>query len=343
MNQFKYFSNQRIYNDIYFQYPKVFIYGDKYKNLSDGAKLAYMLLKNELTSAIHHNLVDENGYIYFEMTSSYLAILMNCSERKVARVKSELEEANLLMQVKMGFDKNSGKNKPNRLYLAELEVTDRDVYLMNKNAETLDNSGHAKMAGRSKSVENAQKPDTTTIQENKKTSKTAETLDNSGRAKMAENVYKYNNQDTNRHLKDTDKDELQNQIFLDNFVASCHTSQVPTFIPDKVLQLIATFSPSYEVASQTVKTIHNAKYKAQEQTGIMIVFEELEQQGINAEAGLYQTLLKAYQKNKTEKVKDIQNLIFVYVRNWFIEKPIALIQQDQNQESLPDVSMDSWL
>ena len=38
-------------------------------------------------------------------------------------------DANLLYQKHMGFNPRSGKNEPNRLYLADLEVTAKDVYI----------------------------------------------------------------------------------------------------------------------------------------------------------------------------------------------------------------------
>ncbi|MGX2947046.1 replication initiator protein A [Enterococcus alishanensis] len=343
------------YIEKYYKFPSFLIQNEKYSKMSDSAKITYMLFKNEFRRSIHENWVDSDGILYFEFTQADLMSKLNCYQGKVKSIIEQLEKFDLILIDKGEFNPKKKKNEKNKYYLLKPEVTADDIFIQsqfeksvelerhldsvknieestlfrdaktahrNVGAETLDNTGNAKIARRNK---------------------TAETLDNTGNAKIAQEYYINKNLDTNRHLIDTEKDKLQNQIFLDNFVASCHMSQVPTFIPDKVLQLIATFSPNVEIASQTVKTIHNAKYKAQEQTGTTIVFEELEQQGINAEEGLYQTLLKAYQKNKTEKVKDIQNLIFVYVRNWFIEKPIALIQQDQNQESLPDVSMDSWL
>ena len=57
--------------------------------------------------------------------------------------------AGLLFQIKQGFDPKKKKNLPNRLYLADLEVTAKDVYIKqdfaNKTAETLDTSGLAQM------------------------------------------------------------------------------------------------------------------------------------------------------------------------------------------------------
>ncbi|MBG0373448.1 replication protein RepA, partial [Enterococcus faecium] len=56
--------------------------------------------------------------------------------------------------------------------------------------------------------------------------------------------------------------------------------------------------------------------------------------------------LKAYQKQKTEKVNNLQNLIFVYVKNWFVEKAIAAKLANEQRETfneLPTVSTENWL
>ncbi|WP_195757598.1 replication initiator protein A, partial [Enterococcus faecalis] len=45
MNNFKFFNVNRIYNELFYQFPKVLIASDKYKKMSDSTKIAYMLLK----------------------------------------------------------------------------------------------------------------------------------------------------------------------------------------------------------------------------------------------------------------------------------------------------------
>ncbi|EME3587320.1 replication protein RepA, partial [Enterococcus faecium] len=150
----------------------------------------------------------------------------------------------------------------------------------------------------------------------------------------------------NRHNIDTEKDRLQDQLLLDNFETIMKSDSIATFVPERVLNLIKTFSSSYSEAQKTVQTIHNAKKKAETESGISIVFEELDSYYVNAEQELYTTLLKAYQKLKIEKVENIQNLIFVYVKNWFIEKPIAAKVSSEkrlNSESIPSTVTKNWL
>lgn len=106
----------RLYNEFFFQFPKAFITDDKYKDLSDGAKIIYMLLKDRASVAILKKQYDEYGDVYFTFSNKELSQLSNYSERKVTSAKKELMDRGLLEQVQLG-----GKQKP-RLYLGELDV-----------------------------------------------------------------------------------------------------------------------------------------------------------------------------------------------------------------------------
>ncbi|MEI1233315.1 replication initiator protein A [Enterococcus mundtii] len=343
MSTFNYLKANRAYNELYYQYPKVFIESDTYKELSEGAKIAYMLLKARSELAILKNQIDEQGNLYFEFTGKELATMMNCSERRITSIKKELEDFCLLKQVPMGFNKTTGKNEKNRLYLAELEVSNQDVYLMQKRenyAQSLDNSGLAEFATQSKEAKTSESLDNSGLANFAAQSKNSQSLDNSGLAEFAKELN--NSLDTNRHNIDTEKDHLQDQLLLDNLETIMKDNSIATFVPERVLSLIKTFSSSYSEAQKTVQTIHNAKAKAEKDTQTKIIFEDLDIYGLNAEQELYQTLLKAYQKLKTEKVENIQNLIFVYVKNWFMENPIAAKQQAESSEELPKISLHDW-
>nr|AAO52838.1 putative replication protein RepA [Enterococcus faecium] len=75
---------------------------------------------------------------------------------------------------------------------------------------------------------------------------------------------------------DTETDQLQNQVLLDNFVDIMKEDSINTFVPENVLNLIKTFSSTYEDAQKTVQTIHNAKKKAEELEQTVVVYEELD-------------------------------------------------------------------
>ncbi|HHA5340209.1 TPA: replication initiator protein A, partial [Enterococcus faecium] len=332
--------SKEIYREKYYQMPKVFFTNEKYMDLSNDAKIAYMLLKDRFDYSVKNNWVDSDDNIFFIFTVEELMKLLQCREGKVSKIKKELEKAGLLKQKRGRVNKRDGKieSMPNLLYLGKPEVTNQDVFKIMEEEDNTDSTVIAKIA-------NTAKPrkinDSTVIAKIANTAKSSHIKDSTVIAKIADNLFYSNSIDTNRHIIDTETDQLQNQVLLDNFVDIMQEDSINTFVPENVLNLIKTFSSSYSEAQQTVQTIHNAKKKAEELEQTIVVYEELESYGIDADKGLYMTLLKAYQKQKTEKVNNLQNLIFVYVKNWFVEKAIAAKLANEQRETfneLPTVS-----
>ena len=132
---FNYYEADNVYGALFFQFPKVLMYGEQYKHLSSDAKLAYMVLKDRLEYSLRNNWVDEEGHVYFIFTNQELENLFNCHNQKVVKLKKELETAHLLMQKRMGFNPKTKKNEPNRLYLSKLDVKATDVYLRGEYAQ----------------------------------------------------------------------------------------------------------------------------------------------------------------------------------------------------------------
>ena len=128
-DNFNYYDADNVYGALFFQFPKVLMYGEQYKYLSSDAKLAYMVLKDRLEYSLRNHWVDEAGHVYFIFTNQELESLFNCHNQKVVKIKKELEAAHLLMQKQLGFNPKTKKNEPNRLYLSKLDVKATDVYL----------------------------------------------------------------------------------------------------------------------------------------------------------------------------------------------------------------------
>lgn len=97
-NHFQFYEPNDIYGTLFFQFPKVLIYGERYSKLSSDAKIAYMLLKDRLEYSLKNNWVDEDNHIYFIYTNKALMEIFNYSEKTVIKIKKELEKANLLYQ-----------------------------------------------------------------------------------------------------------------------------------------------------------------------------------------------------------------------------------------------------
>ncbi|KFO16147.1 replication protein RepA, partial [Enterococcus faecium UC7267] len=77
------------------------------------------------------------------------------------------------------------------------------------------------------------------------TEKSSHIKDSTVIAKIADNLFYSNSIDTNRHIIDTETDQLQSQVLLDNFVDIMKEESINTFVPENVLNLIKTFSSSY--------------------------------------------------------------------------------------------------
>ena len=334
MHNFNFYKATETYKEKYFQLPKIFFTSDLYKNMSNDAKIAYTLLKERFDYSIQNNWIDEDGNIFFIFTVSELMTLLNCHEGKISKIKKELTDNGLLFQKRQAPKIINGKKEgqPNRLYLGKPEITSKDVYTLAQ----ADSSQIAKIAIQENHQYNNDFSQIAkiAIQEKHNGDKASSQI-----AKIANNL-EYTSLDTNRHLKDTDTDDLQNQLLLDGFVELMTDTSINTFVPERCLNLIAKFSETFEAAQLTVKTIHNAKHKAEQETGNTIVYE-IAQEKWDIDTKLYTTLLKAYQKQKTENVNNIQNLIFIYVKNLFVEQVEPSINRKKG--SLPSVSVTNWL
>ncbi|MCT3543706.1 plasmid replication initiation protein, partial [Lentilactobacillus buchneri] len=150
---FNFIESKKAYETRFFQFPQVLLYGEKYKKLSDSAKLGYMILRDRLDYSLRNNWIDEKNRVYFIFTNQELHNLFGWGNAKIVKVKKELERAKLLYQVNLGFDPKKKKNLPNHLYLADLEVTTKDIYkkkITNEEPKSLDTSGSFKMKPRQK-------------------------------------------------------------------------------------------------------------------------------------------------------------------------------------------------
>ena len=99
----------------FFKFPKPFIYDEKYKKLSNNAKLLYMLLFDRLELSLKNGWYDKDGNVFQYYTNEQLMIDLNCNSNKtIIKIKKELKDAGLITEVRQGM------NLPNRIYLEAL-------------------------------------------------------------------------------------------------------------------------------------------------------------------------------------------------------------------------------
>lgn len=128
MSNFEYLTADKAYNSIYLQFPKAFLTSPIYRELSDSAKIAYMVLKDRAEYSLRKGLVDSQHRVYFLFTDKELANILNKSKPTALKIKKELINFNLLRKVDMGFNKLEMKRNASRLYIADLNVSASDVY-----------------------------------------------------------------------------------------------------------------------------------------------------------------------------------------------------------------------
>ena len=99
----------------FFKFPKPFIYDEKYKILSNNAKMLYMLLFDRLELSLKNGWHDKEGNVFQYYTNEQLMIDLNCNSNKtIIKIKKELKDAGLMTEVRQGM------NLPNRIYLDAL-------------------------------------------------------------------------------------------------------------------------------------------------------------------------------------------------------------------------------
>ena len=317
---FNYYEADNVYGALFFQFPKVLMYGEQYKHLSSDAKLAYMVLKDRLEYSLRNNWVDEEGHVYFIFTNQELINLFNCSEHKVIKIKAELKSAGLLLQKQMGFNPKTKKNEPNRLYLSKLDVKATDVYLRGeygqKEPQTLDTSGTAKNAVPQETVE-----------------KSPQTLDTSGTAKNAVNLYKdyKNNIDTNRYDTDTQKldfstanfspaeIEAQNRDLVkhaDEFLTD-EDNGLPVFLEPEAVQLLSFWCRTPQQMRRFIGIILNAKYaveKEHKDLGVWILLDDPDLKKM-----MTKTLRRYFNALRSDEkhIKNVENYLYGTMQNLF--------------------------
>ena len=294
---FNYYEADNVYGALFFQFPKVLMYGEQYKQLSSDAKLAYMVLKDRLEYSLRNNWVDEEGHVYFTFTNQELENLFNCHNQKVVKIKKELETAHLLMQKQLGFNPKTKKNEPNRLYLSKLDVKATDVYLRGEDSP-----------------------------------KVSQTLATSGNVKITHNLYKdYKNIDTNRYDIDTQKldfstanfspaeIEAQNRDLVkhaDEFLTD-EDNGLPVFLEPEAVQLLSFWCRTPQQMRRFIGIILNAKYaveKEHKDLGVWILLDDPDLKKM-----MTKTLRRYFNALRSDEkhIKNVENYLYGTMQNLF--------------------------
>ncbi|MEW4350238.1 replication initiator protein A [Lactiplantibacillus plantarum] len=334
---FNFIESEKAYATRFFQFPQVLIYGSQYRTLSDSAKLGYMILHDRLDYSLRNNWVDEDNRVYFIFTNQELTDLMGWSKKKVIRVKSELEDKGLLFQRSMHFNPKTGKNEPNRLYLADLEVTATDIYIKResgqKGPQTLATSESVKMEPSRETVETLATSESVKMEPSRKfVDDTLQTLATSESVKKSHNLDKDSkNIDTNRYNIDTQKldfstthfspaeIEKQNRDLVThaNKFLTDEDSGLPVFLEPEAVQLLSFWCRTPQQMRRFIGIILNAKYaveKEHQNIGVYIPLDDEELKPL-----MTKTLRRYFNalRSNEKHIKDVENYLYGTMQNLF--------------------------
>ena len=335
---FNYYEADNVYGALFFQFPKVLMYGEQYKHLSSDAKLAYMVLKDRLEYSLRNNWVDEEGHVYFIFTVKELQDLFNCATEKAVKIKKELQTANLLKQTQMGFNPKTKKNEPNRLYLSKLDVKATDVYLRGEygqnKSQSLATSGISKIESPRDTVKPLATSGISKIESpHKFVDNKSQSLATSGISKIESNLYKdYKNIDTNRYDIDTQKldfstanfspAEIQKQNHdlvkhANDFLTDEDSGLLPVFLEPEAVQLLSFWCRTPQQMRRFIGIILNAKYKVEKDhrdIGVYIPLDDEELKPL-----MTKTLRRYFNalRSNEKHIKDVENYLYGTMQNLF--------------------------
>ncbi|PAK76736.1 replication initiator protein A, partial [Lentilactobacillus parakefiri] len=333
--KFNYYEADNVYGALFFQFPKVLMYGDQYKHLSNDAKLAYMVLKDRLEYSLRNNWVDSEGHVYFIFTNQELMDLFNCSKGKAIKTKTELESIGLLVQKQMGFNPKTKKNEPNRLYLSKLDVKATDVYLRGEygqnSPQTLATSGSSKNELPRETVETlATSGSSKNELPHKFVDDTPQTLATSGSSKNGLNLYK-EPKEKDRYNIDTQKLDFstahfspaeiqkQNQDLINhaNDFLTDEDSGLPVFLEPEAVKLLSFWCRTPQQMRRFIGIILNAKYRVEkdhQDIGVLIPLYDEELKPLMTKAlRRYFNALRSNEKH----IKNVENYLYGTMQNLF--------------------------
>lgn len=333
MNDFQFISANETYRNLYYQLPKVLFTSEFYKNMSNDSKIAYAMLQDRCEYSIQNNWIDQDGHIYFIFTRNELMDILGCKENKIAKIKKELKDKNLLYEKRIPPKKlptGEFKNYPNRLYLGKLEVSATDVYAISNASYTNEfpESGknqpsdkHDKIGVSFESGKN-QRPE-----ESNNTS----TLFESG--KNQPNLYLTNSLDTIDTI-DTEKERLQQQLLLDQF----SEVQENTFLNKDSLKFIAAFSDTIQEAHEMVGTIIRAKTKVEKEYNVVLIGEDYQEE-------IDKCLRRVMHKIKTDStVKSPKGLFYKSFYNLFVECALEKENiKNRGNSKVSEITLHNWI
>lgn len=281
-------ENQNIYRKAekkFLMLPALLIYGELYRSLDSGAKIAWTILNDRANLSKKNGWYDEEGNVYFIYTNQELMNLVNVSEPTIVKIKKELISYGLLEQKRMG------RGKANLLYIYEPVASKSDA----QNLIEIDDVGNTLEFQNLKIL--SSRTENNLVQELKK---------------IKPNNTKNNNINFN-NIESVNESEraISNRLKKEELLTDYSQMGISSIVTDALFRAIRDVNQ----ISYILGVLFKAKKEVYNFTGILILLEELtEEENIT----LAKTLLRVLKKQYTDKtIKNFDRYLFVALREYF--------------------------
>lgn len=283
-------ENQNIYRKAekkFLMLPALLIYGELYRGLDSGAKIAWTILNDRANLSKKNGWYDEEGNVYFIYTNQELMNLVNVSEPTIVKIKKELISYGLLEQKRMG------RGKANLLYIYEPVASKSDA----QNLIEIEDVGNTLEFQNLKNL--SSRTENNLVQELKK---------------IKPNNTKNNNINFN-NIESVNESEraISNRLKKEELLTDYSQMGISSIVTDALFRAIRDVNQ----ISYILGVLFKAKKEVYNFTGILILLEELtEEENIT----LAKTLLRVLKKQYTDKtIKNFDRYLFVTLREYFEE------------------------
>lgn len=283
-------ENQNIYRKAekkFLMLPALLIYGELYRSLDSGAKIAWTILNDRANLSKKNGWYDEEGNVYFVYTNQELMNLVNVSEPTIVKIKKELISYGLLEQKRMG------RGKANLLYIYEPVASKSDA----QNLIEIEDVGNTLEFQNLKNL--SSRTENNLVQELKK---------------IKPNNTKNNNINFN-NIESVNESEraISNRLKKEELLTDYSQMGISSIVTDALFRAIRDVNQ----ISYILGVLFKAKKEVYNFTGILILLEDLtEEENIT----LAKTLLRVLKKQYTDKtIKNFDRYLFVTLREYFEE------------------------
>lgn len=283
-------ENQNIYRKAekkFLMLPALLIYGELYRGLDSGAKIAWTILNDRANLSKKNGWYDEEGNVYFVYTNQELMNLVNVSEPTIVKIKKELISYGLLDQKRMG------RGKANLLYIYEPVASKSDA----QNLIEIEDVGNTLEFQNLKNL--SSRTEKNLVQELKK---------------IKPNNTKNNNINFN-NIESVNESEraISNRLKKEELLTDYSQMGISSIVTDALFRAIRDVNQ----ISYILGVLFKAKKEVSNFTGTLILLEELtEEENIT----LAKTLLRVLKKQYTDKsIENFDRYLFVSLRGYFEE------------------------